>query len=209
VNKNEFEEHPMRRLARYLFTLCSMVSLLLCVVACVLWARSCFAFDEFLQVAWNGSTGRHSQRTVAWERGRLFVSYRSMDLPPGRTYTQFRLPAPMWRHRVIRKSTGDYEFRWWQAEFSGAGVGRGAVNLTWDRSYQVAIVLWPVIPLTAVLPLLWLRRVRRDRRAREMGSGLCPACGYDLRASPGRCPECGAPASPAAAVSSVKQAAAP
>ena len=47
--------------------------------------------------------------------------------------------------------------------------------------------------LFAVLPALRLSCVLRDRRRGR--HGLCPACGYDLRASPGRCPECGTAAS--------------
>jgi rubrerythrin len=40
-----------------------------------------------------------------------------------------------------------------------------------------------------VPPALWFRgRTRAKLRSRR---GLCPVCGYDLRGSPGRCPECG------------------
>ncbi|HEX4795422.1 MAG TPA: hypothetical protein VH370_16620 [Humisphaera sp.] len=36
------------------------------------------------------------------------------------------------------------------------------------------------------------RRLRREMRARRWRKrGLCPSCGYDLRASTGLCPECG------------------
>ena len=47
------------------------------------------------------------------------------------------------------------------------------------------------LPLCAVL-LLSLRLRLRSRAAHRQQRGFCVSCGYDVRLSPDRCPECGA-----------------
>ena len=58
-------------------------------------------------------------------------------------------------------------------------------------SWAVQFPHWSAAAV-ALTAALWVRR--RDRKRRI---GLCPACGYDLRATPERCPECGTTAAPA------------
>jgi hypothetical protein len=70
-----------------------------------------------------------------------------------------------------------------------------SVRDQWHRRLDVEVFsapYWPVVAALAGVTLLgampaarrWRSHVRRSR-------GLCIACGYDIRATPDRCPECG------------------
>jgi hypothetical protein len=51
---------------------------------------------------------------------------------------------------------------------------------------------WSLGVLTAVLPALAIASGVRRRSRRGRAAGTCRICGYDLRGTPERCPECGA-----------------
>jgi hypothetical protein len=59
-----------------------------------------------------------------------------------------------------------------------------------ERTTMVMVPHWAILAATSVLPAWSIVSTRRRRLALEQGR--CARCGYDLRATPGRCPECGA-----------------
>jgi hypothetical protein len=57
----------------------------------------------------------------------------------------------------------------------------------------VVVPTWVVVLATGLLPGVVVLRERRRRRIDwRRANGRCVRCGYDLRESPQKCPECGA-----------------
>jgi len=71
---------------------------------------------------------------------------------------------------------------------SDGSSGPGTPTTVWT----VALPYWSLAVLSGIVPVIWVERYRRDGvRRRRAAAGLCAYCGYDLRASGERCPECG------------------
>jgi len=62
-------------------------------------------------------------------------------------------------------------------------------RLVYISGSVLILPLWIPTVLFGIWPTIALVRLRRHRRRRKLG--LCLKCGYDLRASKDRCPECG------------------
>lgn len=64
---------------------------------------------------------------------------------------------------------------------------------TWYCATIWPVLLLGVLAMPAILQartgIALVLRARRNQNAHQ--HGICPACGYDIRATPNRCPECG------------------
>ena len=72
----------------------------------------------------------------------------------------------------------------WVQEDSATRVLGGTNYHEWSVPVWLAAAVSAVLPVVTFLVPRYRRRLRRRR-------GQCPACGYDVRASKERCPECG------------------
>jgi hypothetical protein len=87
--------------------------------------------------------------------------------------------------RIVHDSFG-YEPPWGNGWIGSRPLDR--VGEYFIGSGTLYVPLW-LLAVTFFLCGVWLYRKRRNATSR----GRCVTCGYDLRASPDRCPECGTP----------------
>jgi hypothetical protein len=183
-----------------------MLSLALCAATVALWVRSYWVMDSFTyagdvhddRMPGGGGTSHFGGLSVSWHvfdiipgRGAAYErQYRSRNphTPRGLSFESSPLPASDPRP-LAPLSRFMFDVRG-ERSYNEGDVVR-------VRSGGVAAPHWLPAALFALPPLLWLRRARRVRRTRVRG--LCPTCGYDLRATPDRCPECGREAAASAA----------
>jgi hypothetical protein len=199
--------HMLHKLARVILNVLTARSLVLCAAVAVLWARSYYYIETLRyqspptgQVHWhvtcNSVCGRlYCQRHVT-EYGTATTVRQSPRTPAGFSYARSdRLPpgSSDFYSRAIEQAlwVGTHTKLGGLGFFFAASAHRSADGGPHDfRTITLVVPLWSVALASALLPAArtsgWARCRRRVRR------GLCPACGYDLRATAGRCPECGA-----------------
>ena len=192
---------------RRLLNLLTVLSLLLCFAVIVLWVRSFWLQSAIMRNS-VVVTAPHSLRTqwfvsasgrVGWADLHLWTSAEAAaeaaHQSGGRPRYQFRekplLPTSRWTwgyRRVVetkRKATreGLQLFGFCFEAFNDADPRLSERQLdVWIPYWFVASAL--ATPAATRMALHWRRRWCRS-------ANLCPSCGYDLRATPGRCPECG------------------
>jgi hypothetical protein len=175
-----------RRLVNLLWAL----SLLLCLTAAVMWVRSLSVADVWMhQTAWSAPAAQRGCRAVGSMRGSIWYAFEG-------TIGYAVLISPRhngWSSSDLSRGPGaPLQAQYVQGFRSRWGFAYAA-PLAMDQSvYErvVAIPYWFILMLTSILPAMFVVRFVRCRRRDH--AGRCAACGYDLRATPDRCPECGA-----------------
>jgi len=202
----------MPGMKRRLFNISAAVSLLLSLATVALWVRSAYAGDV---VGMSGTDG-NPDVGVDWiylVRSNLGAMVFSSDrVSSAHDYPGYQSNRRWWfvsgkpDRGLTRKATTPQE----NVSASDGQVRSFAVNMVvlgfthtdysdrhgerWypgDSTY-VLVPHWVVALVFLLPPGWWLLKNRKQRlRQRRLELGHCPTCGYDLRATPDRCPECG------------------
>jgi hypothetical protein len=167
-------EGPPNIPARWPIRVLSSFALVLCVLASVLWIRGYLVSSERVSLAIRRGDvdllTDHAQIVVLYA-----ISHRHARPSSPLRFDYERLSDDAVPIGILKHwgGLGFYVI----ADDDGLGDIRGVAFPSW------------FLPLLAAMPCILLFRAIRRRAFRQVGR--CAVCGYDLRATPGRCPECG------------------
>jgi hypothetical protein len=179
---------------RHLLNVANVLSLLLFAATALAWVRSYWAGDYLswsqpsdeagikMQVEWMVQSGGGGLMVE-----RVGTTLDARDGPPAARPLEWQKLVPPPTVGGGAHLPGFWQRRGFDYRVTGPLTEPGRV-----RHQVAAMPLWfpPLLCAAAAAPgaTAWRRRRRRVRRA---AAGACLRCGYDLRATPGRCPECG------------------
>jgi hypothetical protein len=195
----------MNRSRKLAVNLLVILSLLLCIASFVFCKRSFGYIDD---AAWLQTKGGDFA-FVATARCNLIISAGtadptdfSMDWLPGFFVHTFDMRPPTWNNPYYR----DFGEQWGGTLLSHLGLvsvmvnGPAAANNQGQvgyyegspQSHVIYLPLWLLGILFGIGPIKFaVQKYRHACRTSRAAKGHCPKCGYDLRATPDRCPECG------------------
>lgn len=167
---------------RRLFYSFSLLSGLLCVLVTLAWIRSEFAFDTYWGRSLNPQTRHYGSPVMATDRGHLMLVIRTGFDASGNARG-----VPWHRQTYQQDLSGSLHNAAWFS-FTITHDPKGPDRQSQYRlECRIGLIALPLFCFTAPPLFMLLKLVRRRRN----GAGLCRNCGYDLRATPDRCPECG------------------
>ncbi|HEY7115987.1 MAG TPA: hypothetical protein VH475_05355 [Tepidisphaeraceae bacterium] len=198
----------MKRLLRILLNAATAVSLMLCVATIVLWVRSQWSSDELgyrYATVWKDQPAHREVVCQAFQGSirvgtilDAFASKSSADAAQTGRDLRIRMGLTYANGAAEELDPWDgglgrWGFYWHRP--SGRAYGTlsfrdDAVAYKLTRYYGRAFAL-PWWFLTVALLVLPARALWRWARTLGRPSTACSVCGYDLRATPDRCPECG------------------
>lgn len=168
----------MRCMRLRLFTIAAGVSLILFLITSIMWVRSYWRIDAIVYA----DTSR--EWVVGGVGGRFVVRNA-----PASSRQGFEFHSSAYRWPVVQLGHGF----WRRLGFSHYVLEVDPRRPFMGLQQSVTVVpIWSVAFLWGVVPLAWSGRALKRRKMRDrVNRGLCKQCGYDLRATPDRCPECG------------------
>jgi len=205
----------MRRAGRIIYNGAVVLSLLLCLATVGVWVRSYWQVDltgfegaiipHRPQWGGNGVSGRGVLKLEVWRRldpTALISSpaqfehsvhgseWWSAGDGPNDAYLKSLGGFRLFGFAYVRREMDDGQMQP-GGETRGANPGSSAAPRMTQTVWNVSVPYSLLAVLFAAAPSVWLIRRPSRRRAHRAGAGLCVRCGYDLRATPDQCPECG------------------